>query len=268
VEIGDARGRRIATLHGDQAFAADVLLPAGGDLYVRAGEREARFRPDGGKVVEFESLSFANATSRARSALEDAFRRGLFAAPFGRHYYDGVVDQSPALSPVDFSDSSGAPEPYFGALPSRGPRFVLGGGISTGVAGEVPLLRGVTAGVRPGGASGPALSLDVLTASDGPLREWRIELGGGWLWSVGKGKVRGWGGFLASGGWLHQELSEGPDLDSAALLLGPSLGLSTDVAGAFGIWSELTFAGMLHQRDDETTLSFAPSAWLGASLRL
>jgi hypothetical protein len=237
-------------------------------LYVRAGESEARFKPDGGDVVEFERLSFTNAGSRARGALEDAYRRGLFTAPFGRHYYDGVIDQSPALSPVDFSDSGGDSEKYFGALPPRGPRLVLGGGISTGVAEEVPLLRGVTVGMRPGGASGPALSLDVLTASDGPLREWRLELGGGWLWSVGKGKVRGWGGFLASGAWLHQELSEGSDLDSAALLLGPSLGLSTDVAHAFGIWSELTFAGMLHQRDEETALSFAPSAWIGASLRL
>ena len=268
VEIGDARGRRIATLHGDQAFAADVLLPAGGNLYVRAGEREAMFKPDGGDVVVFEKLSFANASSRARSGLDDAYRRGLFAAPFGRHYYDGVIDQSPALSPVDFTDSSADSEKYFGSLPPRGPRFVLGGGISTGVAEEVPLLRGVTVGVRPGGTNGPALSLDVLTASDGPLREWRVQLGGGWLWSVGKGKVRGWGGFTAYGGWLHQELSVGPDLDSAALLLGPTLGLSTDVAHAFGIWSELTFAGLLHQRDEETTLSFAPSAWIGASLRL
>jgi len=213
-------------------------------------------------------LAFANASSRPRGALDDAFRRGLFAAPYGRQYYDGVIDQSPGLVPVDFSDSSGASEEYFRALPSRGPRFVLGGGISTGIAEEVPLLRGLTAGIRPGGASGPALSLDVLSASDGPLREWRVQLGGGWLWSIGRGKVRGWGGFFANGGWLHQALSEGPDLDSAALSLGPTLGLSTDVAGAFGIWSELMLAGMLHQRDDETALSFVPSAWLGASLRL
>jgi hypothetical protein len=268
VEIGDARGRRIVTLHGDQEFAADVLLPTGRTLYVRAGEREATFRPDGGDVVAFERLAFVKPSFRARGALDDAFRRGLFAAPYGRRYYDGVVDQTPSLAPVDFFDSSGDSAEYFSTPPPRGPRFVLGGGLSPGVAENISVLRGGTVGLRPGGANGPALSLDVLTASDGPVREWRVQAGGGWLWSIGKGRVRGWGGFIASGGWLHQSLVERPDLDSAALSLGPLFGLSTDVAGSFGIWSELVFAGMLHQRDDETTASFVPSAWLGGSLRL
>jgi hypothetical protein len=268
VEIGDARGRRLVTLHGDQEFAADVLLPAGGTLYVRAGKREASFTPGGGDVVAFERLAFANPSWRARGAMDDAFRRGLFAAPYGRPYYDGVIDQTPSLASVDFSDSTGASAEFFSEPPTRGLRFVLGGGLSPGVAENISVLRGGTAGLRPGGANGPALSLDVLTAADGPVREWRVQAGGGWLWSIGKGRVRGWGGFLASGGWLHQALSERPDLDSASLSLGPLFGLSTDVAGSFGIWSELVLAGMLHQRDDETTVSFVPSAWIGGSLRL
>jgi hypothetical protein len=268
VEIGDARGRRIATLHGDQEFAADVLLPAGGTLYVRAGGREATFAPGAGEVVAFDRLAFANPSSRPRDAMDDAYRRGLFAAAYGRHYYDGVVDQVPSLAPVEFSDSSGAPSGYFIDSQSSGARFVLGGGLSRAVAEDLPLLSGVTLGIRPARANGPGLSLEVLSAASGPVREWRVEAGGGWLWSVGKGKVRGWGGLFASGAWLHQTLSERPDLDSAALSLGPLLGFSTDVSGPFGIWSEIMLAGMLHQQDDETTVSFVPSAWIGGSLRL
>ena len=268
VEIGDARGRRLATLHGDQEFAADVLLPAGGTLYVRAGEREARFSPEAGDVVTFERLSFVNPSSRARGSMDDAFRRGLFASPYGRRYYDGVIDQTPNLVSVEFSDATGTAPGYFSGSASRGPRLVFGGGLSPSVAGDVPLLRGLTIGLRPGRAHGPAASLDVLTAGDGPVREWRLQLGGGWLWSIGKGKVRGWGGAVLNGGWLHQSVSGLPDRDSAALTLAPLLGLSADVAGSFGIWSEVTLGGMLHQRDDETVVSFVPSAWLGVSLHL
>ncbi|HEX6272800.1 MAG TPA: caspase family protein [Polyangiaceae bacterium] len=268
VEIGDARGRRIATLHTDQEFAADVLLPAGGTLYVRAGEREARFKPSGGDVVTYERLSFARRSSRERGALDDALRRGLFAAPYGRRYYDGVVDQTPALAPVEFVDSTGAPASYFRDEQGAGTRLVLGGGLSTGVAENIPLLTGLSAGLRPWRASGPALSLDVLTGNDGPIREWRVQAGGGFLWSLGGGPVRGWGGALGSIGWLHQSVSAQPGLDSGSLSLGPVVGMSTDVADSLGVWSELSLAAMLHQRDDDAAVSAVPSAWFGASLRL
>jgi hypothetical protein len=268
VEIGDARGRRLVTLHADQEFAADVLLPAGDTLYVRTGEREARFKPSGGDIVTFERLAFARPTSRPRGALDDAFRRGLFAASYGRRYYDGVVDQTPTLVPVEFVDSTSEAAGYFSDAQSPGTRLVLGAGLSTGVAANIPFLTGVSAGMRPWRGSGPALSLDVLTGADGPVREWHVRGGGGFLWSLGAGPVRGWGGALASVGWLHQSISNQPGLDSGSLSLGPVIGMSTDVAGSFGMWSELSLAGMLHQRDADAAVSLVPSAWLGGSLRL
>ena len=271
IELGDARGRRLATLHGDYEFDADLLVPADSILYLRAGQREARFRVGSGEVTEFQRLAFTEVESRERDALDDAFRRGLFAAPYGRRYYDGVVDQIPTLLPVDFPERDDVAERRYWSTKkpkARNYKLVLGGGLSSGIAQNVPVLQGANFGVRPGSSNGPALSLEVLGADDGLLHEWRMMGSGGWLWSIGSGKFRGWGGGMIGGGLLLQQLEGSPNRRSAAGALGPVLGFSTEVSEPFGLWSELGLSALLHQRDEEAAVTFVPTAWLGASLGL
>jgi hypothetical protein len=271
IEVDDFRGRRLATLHGDRDFVADVLLPAGTTLYVRGGQKETSFSAGAGEVVPFESLKFVEVSTRERGALDSALRSGLFAAAFGRRYYEGIVDQTPGFLPVDFpkTDDASAP-PYFAEFEaaSSGPRLVLGGGISSGVAENLSTTQGLNFGMRPNAESGLSLSLEALRASDGPLVEWHFAANAGWLWSLGRGPVRGWLGGMAGAGLLSQAVEGLPEQSSAFVEAGPVLGLTAEVAGHFGVWTELELSGALLRRDDELVLSFMPSAWLGGSWRL
>jgi hypothetical protein len=273
IEVGDARGRRLLTLHGDAEFHADVLVPANALLYVRGGDHEASFRAGGGEIVAYERLVFAGLAARSRGALDDAIRRGLFAAPYGRSYYDGVVDQMPSFIAVDFpvgADASGAA--YWRTARFDGllgaPKLVLGGGLSVGVANEVPLTHGVKVGIRPAHGSGAAFSAHVLRAVDGPLTEWNALASVGYLWSIPYGPVRGWGGAALGGGVLAQAVEGRSTRHSAAASFGPVLGLSVDLGSSLGLWSEFELAGLLHRRDARSVVSFAPTGWLGASWRL
>jgi hypothetical protein len=273
VEISDERGRRLATLHGARDFHADLLLPAQSRIYVRGGDREASFRATSGEIVPFAGLEFTSAALRERSPLDDAIRRGLFAAAYGRSYYDGVVDQMSGFIPVDFAeprDSSSLE--YWAADHTRtalsAHQLVAGVGISAGIADLVPLTHGVNIGLRPDTRSGPLGSLRVLSAADGPLREWHLSANVGWAWSVAYGPTRAWAGGSLSAGVLTQLIEEQASRSSLELGAGPLLGLTTSISSNFGLWSELELSGVLHRRDDRSVLSWFPSAWLGASFRL
>jgi hypothetical protein len=271
VEIGDARGRRLATVHADREFRADLLLPAGAKVFVSDAQGEASYRVESGQVMRFDALRFADAGVRERGALAEAVRRGLFAAEYGRPYYEGVVDQTEGFLPVEFPAVDAAPgwgvEP---ATPGRSRDYalVLGGGLSTGVADSVTITHGVSAGLRRLTGSGLALSLALLTDEEGPLREWHVRANAGYLWSLGQGKVRGHFGALLGGGLLNQTVREEPARRTGFFELAPVLGLTADFGTRFGFWSELDLSGALYQSDDRLAFSFMPSAWLGGSLRL
>jgi len=271
IELDDARGRRLATLHGDPSFAADLLVPAGVTLYVRGGQREASFRARAGEVVPFQRLNFAEAM-RARGAVEDAVRRGLFAAQYGRSYYDGVVDQVPGLISVDFPEMRDAPPAAWWASPAPGTagrvRLVLGGGLSSGVASNVGIVHGLELGVRPSHANGGALTIGALRASDGALNEWHFHVNAGWLWSLDHGPIRPWLGGAVGSGLLVQDVTEGSARYSPLFELGPVLGLTSDITQRVGLWSELSLPGRLYRHDARWAVTFAPSAWLGAFLSL
>ncbi|HVR21284.1 MAG TPA: caspase family protein [Polyangiaceae bacterium] len=271
IEVDDFRGRRLATLHGDRDFVADVLLPAGSTLYVRGGQQETSFSPHAGDVVAFESLKFVDVGVRERGALDAALRNGLFAATYGRRYYEGIVDQTPGFLPVDFPKTDYASTPQYFAesgATSSGPRLVLGGGISSGIAENLSTTQGLNFGMRPNAGSGLSLSLEALRAADGPLVEWHFAANAGWLWSLGSGPFRGWLGGMVGAGLLSQAVEGQPQRSSAFVDAGPVLGLTADVAGHFGLWTELELAGVLLRQDDQVALSFMPSAWLGGSWRL
>jgi hypothetical protein len=267
IEVSDGRGRRLASVHGDQSALADLLLPTTSPLYVRTAAGEAHVDLNAGHRLRFEQLTFRAARSRERGALADALRRGLFLTPYGRSYYQGVVDQQPGLIPIDFSTVD-TPH-YWRTLPA-GSRLALvaGGGLATGIADVLPVMHGLSVGLRPQRGSGLALSLELLSAWDGPLAERHLFARAGWLWSAAYGPVHGFAGAMAGPGWLAQELEGAPSRHSAALSAGPVLGLSAQLSESLAMWSELQLSGLVHRRENATTLSLAPCAWLGGSLRL
>jgi hypothetical protein len=270
VTLDDGHGR-LVTLHGDRDFSAALLIPAGAKLYVRASDQEASFSAAPGEVVSFARLEFAPSSLRERGPLEDALRHGLFAAEYGRRYYDGVVDQAPAFLPVEFTTADHGVMPESALEP---PSFwsrqalVLGGGVSTGVADVIALTHGVNAGLRPVDRSGPALSLAALFAGEGALEEWRARASIGWLWVAGGRKLHlQWGGLLGAG-LMSQSVSGERARTTGFFELSPVLGLSASVTDGFGLWSELELSGAGYRRDGALAWSFMPSAWLGAGLRL
>jgi len=271
VELSDARGRRLVTLHGDHTFAADLLVPAGVGLYLRGGQKEASFRANPGEIVPFERLKFAH-ISAARGAVEDAVRRGLFAAEYGRSYYEGVVDHVPGLIAVDFPEQRDAPAAAWWSSPkpnrASALRLALGAGLSSGVATSAGIVHGLSLGVRPARANGGALTLSALRASDGALTEWAFHLDGGWLWSLDFGPVRPWAGAAVGTGLLVQDVARGSARYSPLFELGPVLGLTSDITERVGLWAELTLPARLYRHDARWTAAFAPSAWLGAFLSM
>jgi hypothetical protein len=271
VELDDAHGRRLATLHSDQTFAADLLVPAKVTLYVRAGQKEASFQASAGEIVAFSSLKFRDAI-RARGAVEDAVRRGLFAAEYGRSYYHGVVDQMPGLISVDFPEKRDQKSAAWWNSPSpeaiTRARLVLGAGLSSGVANTAGIVHGLEFGLRPASANGGTLTVGALRASDGALTEWHLHLDGGWLWSLDYGSIRPWWGASVGSGLLIQDVAEGSARYSPLFEAGPVLGLTSELGRRFGLWSELTLPARLYRRDAQWTVAFAPSAWLGAFLSL
>jgi hypothetical protein len=111
--LEDARGVRIADLRRTTEQPAYLRLPAG-DLFVhrdRGGEppvrEESRIGADTKGIILASRLAFQPAKGASRGALDQAFRRGLFATPFGPGYYSGYADQNGLLA-VDTQWDTGA----------------------------------------------------------------------------------------------------------------------------------------------------------------
>lgn len=115
LHIEDDVGRRLATLHGEPGYEASLWLPAGRTIYLRAGQLESHFRASAGSSLRFSALRFVIAPTRARGALDDALRRGLFSMQFGRGYYSGFVAGDPDFIPVSLLE---APAPTQEQAPS------------------------------------------------------------------------------------------------------------------------------------------------------
>jgi uncharacterized caspase-like protein len=99
--VESAAGERLADVTGEPGFPVELVLPAGQDLFVRAGAREAELRLPTQGVVRLESLPLRPATARPRDAIDWSLRRGLFATGFGPTYYMGFVGGDPALGRVE-----------------------------------------------------------------------------------------------------------------------------------------------------------------------
>jgi hypothetical protein len=145
---------------------------------------------------------------------------------------------------------------------------VLSAGLSTGIADVVAVTHGMNLGLRPMTGNGVALSIAALMDSEGPLAERRYQANAGFLWSLGQGKVRGVLGGMLGGGLVRQSVDGTSTRQSGFFQAGPVLGLTTRMAGRFGLWSELELPAVLYRADATLALSFMPSAWLGGSFEL
>lgn len=121
VWLEDAQGTRVADLHVRSARPVFVALTGQGPHYLHDGEREAVV-PAGAQRVEGEALTWREADTARRGAVDDALRRGLFERPYTGDFYDGFVLNLGVPPAVEQGAGPGAHEvaavePRFGAWP-------------------------------------------------------------------------------------------------------------------------------------------------------
>jgi hypothetical protein len=91
--IEDTRGNRLADGRTELGFSMSLALPADQRLFLRRGRDEAELVLKPGTDVSFTELTFRARPIRARGAVENALRAGLFLTGFGPAYYRGYVDR-------------------------------------------------------------------------------------------------------------------------------------------------------------------------------
>lgn len=144
--VEDGRGVRLADLHRSGEQHGYLRLPDG-ELFIHrrstAEDRhEAQLRSEDRGVVMAHLLPFDAAPSAARGSLDQAFRRGLFATPFGPGYYAGYTAQRGLLTvsepqwqgPTD-GGSGGSPSPGNGPTIAAEPQAEHGPGRVTRIEG-------------------------------------------------------------------------------------------------------------------------------------
>ncbi|MCA9648527.1 MAG: caspase family protein [Myxococcales bacterium] len=132
--VEDGRGVRLADLHRSGEQPGYLRLPDG-ELFIHRASSpddrdEAQIASDQRGVVLAHLLRFQAAPSASRGSLDQAFRRGLFATPFGPGYYAGYTAQRGLLG-ISEPDWQG---PTTGTTPSDGdePAVIADGGSTLG----------------------------------------------------------------------------------------------------------------------------------------
>jgi Caspase domain len=275
LQVVDDRGRYVATLHNAAAFSSDLLVPAGANLFVRAARMEAQVSTRPGQAVAFERLRFSPPISRSRGEISSAIRRGFFATPFSRAYYEGFTDRSPEFLPVAFADAPSDAgtagtrrEASARSNGSAGIRLLASAGVSSATARVLRLSHGAELGLAPDTGSGVTVAANLFEASDGPLREWRAVAKVGFIWQTAPASVRGYVGVDLGGGAIVQQVDRQAAAVSPLATVGPVLGGLTRISGRIGIVADLQPSLQVSRQDYETTVSFVPAAWLGATLGL
>ncbi|MBL4688022.1 MAG: caspase family protein [Nannocystaceae bacterium] len=102
--IEDSRGVRVADVRRSGEQPGYLRLPAGDMFIVRMtpsaanDQQEATLAASEGGLVIATALPFRPAESAARGSLDQAFRAGLFATPYGPGYYSGFTDRTGMLA--------------------------------------------------------------------------------------------------------------------------------------------------------------------------
>ncbi|MCB9654391.1 MAG: caspase family protein [Deltaproteobacteria bacterium] len=135
-------GQRYADAHLAGRSAHRVAVPAPGPVFLRTDTAEAEMRPHAAETIALRGLVFAPREVADRGSIDASYRSGLFAAPFGRAYYDGYVDSTGAVG-VEFPTSiEGAAEDIHRRDSKRwavatlvlGGAALVAGGVTTGLA--------------------------------------------------------------------------------------------------------------------------------------
>jgi hypothetical protein len=277
VQIEDAAGRRIASVRTESGFLADLVVPAGSPVYVRASGREARIELGPGSERRFDTLEFREVGSRARGAVEDAVRRGLFASAFGQGYYLGFIDQAPDFAPVNFETETVVQERSTGpsaleashsgdAPPLRRYGAFLGATMTLDRAFAVG--EGARVDTLPPNPRGFAASLEFAGARGVGVSEWRGSASGGWSWSAPLGPAHGWVAAMVGLGAGEQSVTGQTRRWSVLITGGPTLGVLVELNRRLAIASELALAGALFRRDDAVAFKLVPSVFFGGSFAL
>ena len=273
VEVEDGDGRLVATLRGEPGFVVDLSVPAG-TTYVRMDNREAKVESREGQSIPFDWLDFRPPRHRARGAMEDAVRRGLYANKFGRGYYTGFIDQSPEFASVAFAGAdegvvataaaSNAIEP----VTAGSMRFDLVAGL--GLAGTVTDTLNRSAqlrlGLRPDGRRGPFYLLDLARASGANVGEWQGLAWAGWQWGRRYGRTAGWLSAAGGIGMAVQTAADATARWSPLLAAGPGIGAKVAITGRIGLWIDGQLAVAAYRKSGGFGVELRPSLLTGASL--
>ncbi|HKO51459.1 MAG TPA: caspase family protein [Polyangiaceae bacterium] len=271
IQILDALGRRLLTLHNALDLSTSLLLPPSSTLYVVARGEEAQFSARPGQITRFADLEFVRSPSRSRGLSGANLERGLFVIPFGRGYYEGFIDNAPELVSVPLArdterDELAAPTPL-SARPTPDPslRLSLGLGLSNSTADVLGPSYGLRLALAPAAVHGPWLGLEAGQSGEGRLSEWRVLGKLGWLWQTAPSRLRVYAGPRVGAGIIIQRVEGQPTLSSAVGVFGGAVGLTGRVSRQLGIFAEFELAAQLLQLDGATRLLSAPSGWMGAS---
>jgi hypothetical protein len=90
LSIEDSRGVRVADLNSAGDFELSMVLVGQAPFFLRTETQEALLAPNGAALT-MADLRFAPITASAKGSLDQTFRRCLFATPFGKSFYSGVV---------------------------------------------------------------------------------------------------------------------------------------------------------------------------------
>ncbi len=90
--VEDERGVRLYDFHKEPLRPLVVAVPPDRTLYLRDGQREARFTATAGAVVDGAGLGFSAVQVASRGgALDQTFREDLFSIAYGPSFYAGFV---------------------------------------------------------------------------------------------------------------------------------------------------------------------------------
>ncbi|MCP3100684.1 caspase family protein [Myxococcus sp. K15C18031901] len=126
VSVEDADGRRLADVRRAEDQYVLLRLPEREEYWVRTPTTEARV-----KLAELSSgaPSMAPRELQERGPAEEALRRGLFAVPLDKDFYDQYVAVAGLVS-VDvsraFPPTPGGPQPFRLARPTPSPSWEVG----------------------------------------------------------------------------------------------------------------------------------------------
>jgi len=196
--VETSSGVRLADVFAERDAPIALRLPAGESLYLVRPDGEVEIAPRAGEAIALADLPAAAPRARARGALDDAMRKGLFATAFGSAFYRGYVSQQQDLVAVDFPEEIAAAD-RLAARPADS---------AARTAGRVLLWTGVAAAAAAGVFGGLAYRAEsqynatdverTATEARGRFylyRDWGLATGAGALALVGAG--------LALSYWPH-----------------------------------------------------------------